>query len=196
MYYERVASMLCQFPVARIVSTMETKLSVGRSVEAAPRNQTKRINGRRALVEGNGGLTLKNAEAPAEREAAAITKSPERNQARARRFQVKAEVCGVALRVSAPHSDERGFSARGLDAFGTTSEAFASGEISHVGSIMREKGAALPTQDEMNAALAAIDGMRPTDEIEAMLAVQMVATHEVAMDMLARAKRADRMPIL
>jgi hypothetical protein len=38
--------------------------------------------------------------------------------------------------------------------------------------------------------------MRPTDEIEAMLAVQMVATHEVAMDMLARAKRADRMPIL
>jgi hypothetical protein len=66
MYYERVASMLCQFPVARIVSTMETKLSVERSVEAAPRNQTKRINGRRALVEGNGGLTLKNAEAPAE----------------------------------------------------------------------------------------------------------------------------------
>ena len=48
---------------------------------------------------------------------------------------------------------------------------------------MREKG-------------AAIDGMRPADEIEAMLAVQRVATHEVAMDMLARAKRADRMPIL
>jgi hypothetical protein len=48
----------------------------------------------------------------------------------------------------------------------------------------------------MNAALAAIDGMRPADEIEAMLAVQMVATHGVAMDMLDRAKRADRMPIL
>ena len=38
---------------------------------------------------------------------------------------------------------------------------------------MRERGAALPTQDEMNAALAAIDGMRPTDETEAMLATRM-----------------------
>jgi len=175
---------------------METKVSVGRSVEAAPRNQTKRINGRRALVEGDGGLTPKNAEAPAEREAAAITKSRERNQARARRFQVKAEVSGDALQVSSPNSDYRGFRTRALDAFGTTSEAFASREISRVGSIVRQRDAELPTQDEMNAALAAIDGMRPTDEIEAMLAVQMVATHEVAMDMIARAKRADRMPIL
>jgi hypothetical protein len=38
--------------------------------------------------------------------------------------------------------------------------------------------------------------MRPADEIGAMLAVQMVATDDVAMDMLARAKRADRLPIL
>ena len=74
-----------------------------------------------------------------------------------------------------------GFRARAYDAFGTTSEAFARHEICRVGSIMRDKGAALPTQDQMNAALAAIDGMRPDDEIEAMLAVQMVATHEVAM---------------
>ena len=50
---------------------------------------------------------------------------------------------------------------------------------------------ALPTQNEFNAALAAIDGIRPGDEIEAMLAVQMVATHETAMDMLMRAKQAD-----
>jgi hypothetical protein len=39
--------------------------------------------------------------------------------------------------------------------------------------------------------LAAIDGIRPTDEIEAMLAVQMVATHETAMEMLSRAKQAE-----
>ena len=56
---------------------------------------------------------------------------------------------------------------------------------------MRPKSSALPTQNEFNAALAAIDGIRPADEIEAMLAVQMVATHETAMDMLMRAKQAD-----
>ena len=165
-------------------------------MENAPRNQTKGINGRRALVEGGSDLAPKNAKAPAEREVAAITKSRERNRTRARRFQVKAEVCGNALKVSAPDSGDLGFRARAYDAFGTTSEAFARHEICRVGGIMRDKGAPLPTQDQMNAALAAIDGMRPADEIEAMLAVQMVATHEVAMDMLARAKRADRMPIL
>jgi len=175
---------------------METKLSGGRPVEAAPRHRSEMINGRRALVEGGSDLAPKNAKAPVEREVAAITESRERNQARARRFQVKAEVCGDALKVSAPDSGDLGFRARAYDAFGTTSEAFARHEIGRVGSIMRENGAALPTQNEMNAALAAIDGMRPADEIEAMLAVQMVATHEVAMDMLARAKRADRMPIL
>ena len=151
-----------------------------------------RVIGLETLAEEYGDLTLENAKAPAEREVAAITKSRER----ARRFQVKAEVCGNALKVSAPDSDYRGFRARAYDAFGTTSEAFARHKICRVGGIMRDKGAPLPTQDEMNAALAAIDGMRPADEIEAMLAVQMVATHEVAMDMLARAKRADRMPIL
>ena len=61
---------------------------------------------------------------------------------------------------------------------------------------MRHKGSELLTQTELNAALAAIDGTRPADEIEAMLVVQMVATHETAMDMLTRAKQADLMPTL
>jgi len=41
-----------------------------------------------------------------------------------------------------------------------------------------------------------IDGVRPTDEIEAMLAIQMVATYEVAMEMLTRAKQSEFMPQL
>src|SRR6266576_639716 len=61
---------------------------------------------------------------------------------------------------------------------------------------MRPKDSALPTQTEFKAALAAIDGIRPADEIEAMLAVQMVATYETAMDTLIRAKQADLMPTL
>ncbi|MGC2224771.1 MAG: hypothetical protein WA624_21620, partial [Methylocella sp.] len=61
---------------------------------------------------------------------------------------------------------------------------------------MRPKGSALPMQTGFNAALAAIDAIRPADEIEAMLAVQMVATYETAMDMLICAKQADLMPTL
>ena len=51
--------------------------------------------------------------------------------------------------------------------------------------------AAFPTEAELNAALAAVDGIQPRDEAEAMLAMQMYATHEVAMDFLTRAKQAD-----
>jgi hypothetical protein len=70
MYY-KCASQACR----RIVSTMETKLSDGRSVEAAPRHRSEMIKGRRALVEGDGGLTPKNAEAPAEHYEVAREKS-------------------------------------------------------------------------------------------------------------------------
>jgi hypothetical protein len=40
----------------------------------------------------------------------------------------------------------------------------------------------------MNAALAAIDGTRPENEMAAMLASQMAATHSLAMEMLGRAR--------
>jgi hypothetical protein len=82
-----------------------------------------------------------------------------------------------------------------LDAFGTESPAFTKRAMGRLGAVMRPKGSD-PTQTELNAALAAIDGIRPGDEIEAMLAVQMVATYETAMDMLIRAKQADLMPTL
>ena len=42
----------------------------------------------------------------------------------------------------------------------------------------------------MNAALAAVDGTRPENEMAAMLAGQMAVTHALAMDMLSRTKRA------
>ena len=61
---------------------------------------------------------------------------------------------------------------------------------------MRPKSSALPTQTDFNAALAAVDAIRPADEIEAMLALEMIATHETAMDMLMRAKHADLTPTL
>ncbi len=42
-------------------------------------------------------------------------------------------------------------------------------------------------QDRMFAAIAALQGIKPRDEIEGMLGVQMVATHSAAMECLRRA---------
>ena len=136
------------------------------------------------------------APSPSPSEAKAIADAQERSAARRARIAVLAEAENGALRISPPHSDDAGFAARLLDSFGTESPAFANRAMGRLGVVMRPKGSALPTQTDFNAALAAIDGIRPADEIEAMLAVQMIGTYETAMDMLIRAKQADLMPTL
>jgi hypothetical protein len=49
-------------------------------------------------------------------------------------------------------------------------------------------------EEDVNAALAAMHGIAPRDEAEAMLAAQMVATHTAAMSALSRLKTADNIP--
>jgi hypothetical protein len=137
-----------------------------------------------------------SAASPSPSEVKAIADAQERTAARRARIAVLAEAENGALRISPPHSDDAGFAARLLDAFGTESPAFANRAMERLGTVMRPNGTALPNQTEFNAALAAIDGIRPGDEIEAMLAIQMVGTHETAMEMLTRAKQADLMPTL
>jgi hypothetical protein len=85
---------------------------------------------------------------------------------------------------------------RQVDAFGTTSPEFAAQSIGWLAAVARRRGESLPTEQELNAALAAVDGIEPENEIQAQLAVQMVATHEIAMDMMVRAKQADTLEAL
>ena len=77
-----------------------------------------------------------------------------------------------------------------LDAFGTTSKDFLVSELNRLSNSQLAAGQLHAGQREMNAALAAIDGTRPENEMAAMLASQMAATHSLAMDMLGRARRA------
>ena len=77
-----------------------------------------------------------------------------------------------------------------LDAFGTTSKDFLVSELNRLSNSQLAAGQLHTGQTEMNAALAAIDGTRPENEMAAMLASQMAATHSLAMDMLGRARRA------
>ena len=77
-----------------------------------------------------------------------------------------------------------------LDAFGTTSKDFLVSELNRLSNSQLSAGQLHTGQTEMNAALAAIDGTRPENEMAAMLASQMAATHSLAMDMLGRTRRA------
>ena len=115
---------------------------------------------------------------PTPRTMARVAEARQRNAARLERPSL--EVKRISEKVT--HTDITSDMAETLlDTFGTTSSDFVHAELSR-----------LPgEQTEINAALAAIDGTRPENELAAMLASQMVVTHGLAMDMLGRVRRAD-----
>jgi len=88
------------------------------------------------------------------------------------------------------HDDQLAWLDTLLDAFGTTSLDFVTAEVFRLMHVLRNGGQSHAAEVEVNAALAAVDGARPENEKEAMLASQMAATHSLAMEMLGRARRA------
>jgi len=78
-----------------------------------------------------------------------------------------------------------------LDAFGTTSKDFVATELNRLSRSQHPGGQRHASQRDLNAALAAIDGTQPENEMAAMLASQMAATHSLAMEMLGRTRRAE-----
>ena len=113
-----------------------------------------------------------------------------RNEQRHARAQVAFKMTGDELTIGPAH-DDLIWKETVLDAFGTSSRAFANREISRLLESLRATGQRHAPQDDVNAALAAVDGTRPENEMAAMLAGQMAVTHALAMDMLSRTKRAE-----
>ena len=113
-----------------------------------------------------------------------------RNEQRHARAQVAFKMTGDELTIGPAHDDLRVWKETVLDAFGTSSREFANREISRLLESLRATGQRHAPQDDVNAALAAVDGTRPENEMAAMLAGQMAVTHALAMDMLSRTKRA------
>lgn len=111
------------------------------------------------------------------------------------------------LQVALDHNDTGGYVMRPADGdsaifhalktaetFASASPAFSTDKlndlINHFGSSNNRGARAL----ELNAALAFIQGAKPQNEVEATLAVQMVATNDAAMRALAMIGKADWVP--
>ena len=71
------------------------------------------------------------------------------------------------------------------DALGTTSVAFIDEMSAQLLTYFDAKNDVRATR-EMNAALAVLDGIKPENEVEAMLVTQMIATNDAAMKCLAQ----------
>jgi hypothetical protein len=127
---------------------------------------------------------------PNARDAAAVSVAKARHESRLKRVQVLGARKGDTFQVTSPHKDEHGWLTAMHDAFGTTSRAFGDRCILELTAILRQARTE-QTVNDLNIGLAVLDGIKPANETEAMLAVQMVTTHNVAMDALHRAKHAD-----
>jgi hypothetical protein len=122
-----------------------------------------------------------------EREQAAIAQARARNAKRRPRVAVKLTRKGCRLKSGSNHVDEKGWTTRILDAFGTTSPDFLTTEVARINRALDVTGE--DGEARANAALAVIDGIRPRSEVESMLAGQMAVTHALAMEVLGRANR-------
>jgi hypothetical protein len=130
-------------------------------------------------------------------ERAEIEKARKRTKARAPRIAMHVDDRETAGSVVYPaHSDEEGHMYRLADAFGTRSRQFVYSMLKGLGnatadhSLNLDFSPASPDQLAFNAALAVIDGVRPKDEIEAMLAAHMAVTNIVLLELVARTRGA------
>jgi hypothetical protein len=131
---------------------------------------------------------------PDEQEARAMLEAANRLEARRSPFKAKAAKAadGSLTSIGPDHADAMGWSFRLRDTFGTASHDFA---ISSLNALIKNTAGKKGIDEvALNAALAVLDGVRPRDEIEGMLAAQMSVTHSLAMELLSRAKHAELVP--
>ncbi len=146
--------------------------------------------------EGSQDLSLKNEPPPPnQRELLEIEKARSRSENRRPRFTAKLDLDedGSLSQIGPAHDDQDGWLARLEDMFGSTSREFALSQLNHILKVCQGSDGKFDSA-KANGLLASIDGLKPSNEVEASLALQMAVTHELALQALARAKRADQLP--
>ena len=159
----------------------------------APENAAKELQ---ATGDQAFGDKLSQRSLPNEVERAGIERARKRTKARASRIVVKIENRGAGPRTYPIHSDLEGHRYRLADTFGTRSLQFVDSMLKGLGkatedhSVNYEFAPGSADQLALNAALAVIDGVRPKDEIEAMLAAHMALTNIALLELFARTRGA------
>ncbi len=110
------------------------------------------------------------------------------------RVKVRTTKSGKVTEVGPAHSDIAGFTARLQTTFGSAGRAFPVSQLNKLLTFARTPDGHDIDEGRLNSIIAAIDGAAPSNEVEAMLATQLAVTHELVMDLLGRAKRADQIP--
>jgi hypothetical protein len=160
---------------------------IGRAEARQDRGRDKARSPKRAKV----AAPARTIGPPDETERRAIKAAEARVERRSPRLRVTVDQTEAGTNVTPSHSDQNGFSYRALDAFGTHSVEFAETELRRLIGALGPNNSTLADEATLNAALAVVDGIKPENEVEAMLACQMAMTHVLAMQSMSRAHWAD-----
>ena len=128
---------------------------------------------------------------PTEREAGAMALAKAAYDTRPMRAEIEGREDDnpAAFAIGPRHTDDKGHSYQLCGALGTTSNDFTSAGLLALANMAIKDGA--PSVEGVNAALALVGAIAPENELEAALALQMAATHDLSLDLLRRAKYAN-----
>ena len=131
---------------------------------------------------------------PGPRNKAAMEAAIEEYRGRPMRVSVEwNEAPDGGMKVGSPHADHGGHALQLTNAFGTASAGFVNQSLGQLEWATRDRGGdRCGSATEVNAALAMLGAIGPQDELEAALGMQMAGCHALTMEMLGRAKVADR----
>jgi hypothetical protein len=134
---------------------------------------------------------------PTPREQAAIVASRQKFDTLPRSPRISIQVASSGQTYfDASHNDGVGWISHLGASVGSASSDFTSEILQSLTSLL---GADLSPEDKaaaVNAMLAVVSGAAPQNEVESVLAVQLAASHQLAMVLLARAGRAEHIPML
>ncbi|MCJ2092785.1 hypothetical protein MKK67_09765 [Methylobacterium sp. J-072] len=99
--------------------------------------------------------------------------------------KLRASEEGEPMRLGAPTADVGGWAARVNDAVGGASVSFGQTQLRHMSRIALAQPET--AESATNSMLSAVEAVRPENEVEGMLAVQMATTHQAAMQALGKA---------
>ncbi len=91
------------------------------------------------------------------------------------------------------HADHQGWLTRLEDAFGSRGQSFVMSQLNRLIALCQDGDGKIDAT-RLNGMIAAVEGAKPDDETQAMLAVQMAMTHDLATQALRRAHRVDEIP--
>lgn len=155
---------------------------------------TRNVEKQTAAPTGPGAIQATSLPEPSPLVQKAIAQARKRVSARAAAPTVSGTMVDNKLVIASSHADCEGWGMHLKDAFGTASSAFASCQLHALLHALRQQGSL--EEAEINGALAMLHGLAPCNELEAALAVQIVASHIISLRMLGKAARADLTPQL